>query len=194
MQTHKLSLQKQKRSKQRLVILYLLFVVLITAACVIIFGHTKLRNPFVNPPVPQAQTQTTSQINLLPPTEEDAQKVEEHKQEIVASDIPKATSDSAPQAVSKQDKAPARPTIISAINGKLKAYIPAVVEEGGICTAVFTNGSQNYTIKSQAFADAQSTNCGSLNYDSHVVKAGWSVVVTYDSEKATGSSDAYTIQ
>lgn len=93
-------------------------------------------------------------------------------------------------------KAAVNPQIINASqNGNeifISASIGGVFEDGGTCTAVITYGDQTVTRSSEGFADATTTSCTPIRIDRSAFSASgtWSVVITYNSAKAEGKSQA----
>ena len=77
---------------------------------------------------------------------------------------------------------------------EVRSYVPGIYEEGGTCTIRFTKGAQSVSKSVPASKDATTTRCANLAVPrSEFSEAGeWSVVVTYSSSAAEGSSPART--
>lgn len=85
------------------------------------------------------------------------------------------------------------PIITSVDSLRLSAYVPGVFEEGGTCTAVFTQGSTRVTRQSAGFQNASYTQCAPIT-PSLPNKGFWSVYVTYSSTTAEGQSKPQTFE
>lgn len=72
------------------------------------------------------------------------------------------------------------------------AYVP-VVESGGTCTLVLTGPGDEQRVQAPATPDVTSTACGALSVTG-LVPGTWQAVVTYDSERSTGSSAPVTVE
>jgi hypothetical protein len=77
----------------------------------------------------------------------------------------------------------------------VNAYVSGIFEDGGICTASFTQGSLQVTKNSTAFANATTTDCPPIvmNSSEFSSKGNWQVTVAYNSAKATGTSQPETL-
>jgi hypothetical protein len=73
---------------------------------------------------------------------------------------------------------------------EVAAFVPAVIEQGGTCTATLVGA--DVVASAPAYPDASSTSCGLLVLDATPV-AGQSVVVSYSSAASTGSSEAVAV-
>jgi len=73
----------------------------------------------------------------------------------------------------------------------LSAYVTGVFEEGGTCTATFTQGSTTITRGSTGFANVSYTQCAPITPNLPNTN-GWSVVVSYTSASGQGKSQAQT--
>jgi len=130
-------------------------------------------------------------VNYAPPTEADKQMNAEQKK-----------ADQAREQIDQQ--APATNADITIVDAtqygdtvEVRAYISNLYENGGTCTATFTKtGSATVVSSNQAMTDAQSIQCGALDTPrSKFASAGnWSVVVSYKSNQATGSTSPRTVE
>lgn len=75
---------------------------------------------------------------------------------------------------------------------EVRGYISNIFEDGGTCTATFTQGNQTITKTSQAFKDASTTQCGAINTPRGEFPAGgtWNVELSYQSSTANGQQTA----
>jgi hypothetical protein len=122
-------------------------------------------------------------IDLSPGTVQDQQQVDQHKENLVkreAQDPP--ASDSGKKKVT--------PTIISASATSVKGFVPGIYESGGSCTAIFTKGSEQFSKQSAAVKGATTTDCTpiSMTRGDFPSTGEWSLVLTYSSATAEGSS------
>lgn len=75
---------------------------------------------------------------------------------------------------------------------EVRGYISNIFEDGGTCTATFTQGSQTISKTSQAFKDASSTQCGAINVSRGEFPAAgtWNIKLSYQSSTAHGEQVA----
>lgn len=125
-----------------------------------------------------------SGINMEPATDVEKQETEQHKKDIEAANNNKPASGSGKKQVT--------PVVTYASqNGQtvtINAFVSGVVEDGGTCMAVFTRGNLRVTKTSQAFANANSTNCAPTFIDSSEFssKGVWELTLSYSSATASG--------
>jgi nitrogen fixation-related uncharacterized protein len=84
-------------------------------------------------------------------------------------------------------------------NGQVYAsgVITNVVNNTGVCTYTFTNGSDTITETSEVLPSPKETICANVNLDKNRFTSGsWSVTLNFKSDYAEGTSDAttFTIQ
>lgn len=131
-------------------------------------------------------------INLEPATEQDQQRADQKKQDVVNNEGPKPSEDT------KKSVTPVitRPTDSETISGdiEVRAFIPGIYEDTGECSAVFTNGSMSFTRQVEALKDATTTRCDTVQVarEDFPSTGNWSVKVTYSSPTAQGSSETRT--
>lgn len=79
---------------------------------------------------------------------------------------------------------------------EVRGYIANIIEEGGNCTATFTLGSKVITATGAGIKDAKTTQCSTISLPrSQFTSAGsWSVVLSYKSAVAEGSSTTETVE
>lgn len=76
-------------------------------------------------------------------------------------------------------------------NNKVSAsgFVTNLVEEGGVCTYVFTSNSQSITKESQTLVNPTSTTCKTVSFSADELSSGvWSVHIEYVSVGAEGVS------
>ncbi len=134
-------------------------------------------------PVVTSTNTDTQQINYNPPTEEEKKQTEDQKKEIIES-----TPTTLP---TKQDgRKSVKPTITSANNSEVRAYIDGIFKEGGTCTATYTKNETSITGTSKGFGNATYTSCEPISPATALPsQGGWSVKVTYASSKYVGNSE-----
>ena len=177
--------QKSKHRKKRHIIDKKLFfaagVVLAVGVGVIIWQNSKAE------PSQITATPAEETINYSPPTEQDKQSVEDNKQRIVDEQnqqTPPTTPDGLKQV---------SVTVASADKQSVFASVSGVVEDGGTCTATFTNGSTTLSSTSESVANVSYTQCGRIQPP--VLDGGnWSVTVSYLSTTAKGSSEPFRME
>ncbi len=148
------------------------------------WNNDDTKKPVVNgPDRPQP---ISGEANLDPPTEQEKQEAEAHKDELVQQ------QNEANQTPSNQKKQ-VTVTITNATKSMTNVYVSGVVEDGGECSAVYKKGFTTVTATSAGFSNATTTNCEPLtpNLPSD---GDWSVTVSYNSARASGSSAAVTFK
>lgn len=76
-------------------------------------------------------------------------------------------------------------------NGKASAsgFVTNIVEEGGLCDYVFTNGTQTISKQSQTLVNATSTTCKTVSFSADELTSGtWKVHIKYTSAASEGVS------
>ncbi len=78
----------------------------------------------------------------------------------------------------------------------VNAYISGVYENGGNCTATFTNGDARLVKTSSAFANASTTDCTPFRVarSEFSTTGDWQVKVSYNSPTASGDSQLQTMK
>jgi len=124
----------------------------------------------------------TSKVNLQPPTTQDKQETQNHKDQL-AQTPPAAPTDSS------TGKKIVSPIITHADKYGTNAYVTGVFEDGGTCTATYTKDSQNITATSQGSENSNYTSCGPMKLPGPLnINGTWTVVVSYSSTDAQGKS------
>ena len=131
-----------------------------------------------------SDTQSSDYVNLNPPTEQEKRDAEENKNNLAETpNPPPMTSDGKKQVT---------PQIISADRSEVRAYVPGVFEDGGTCTATATKaGEAPKTATSKGFKNVSYTQCEPINWS--LPSGGWSVIVSYSSTAAKGTSGAFVV-
>lgn len=73
---------------------------------------------------------------------------------------------------------------------EVDAYVQGILEDGGVCTMTATKAGQTVTAQSTGRANVSQTRCENIIVDRSKFPSGgtWSVVVSYESAAASGSS------
>lgn len=126
--------------------------------------------------------ETDNSVDLSAPTEEELKETENHKQSL-SND--KQNSDSGGQMSSG-----VTPIITSADQSTVRAFISGISEDGGVCTATFSQGVNTFSKQSSGFRDVNSTVCEPINLvRADFVTAGeWTVTLSYRSSLVEGKS------
>ncbi len=131
-----------------------------------------------------------SNINYGPPTKEEA----------AAGDEQKTTNEAREKAV--QNNKPATTANIVLVDAnqyfetvEVRGYISNIYENGGTCTATFTQDEKTIKQSTSAQKDATTTQCGAIDIPRSKFPSGgqWIVVLNYSSDKASGSSSPQNI-
>jgi hypothetical protein len=134
-------------------------------------------------------TDTGQTVNYSPATKAERKEANDKKDEIVKEQEQKQADTATPN-----NKASVKPTITNT-TGSVNAYVSGIFEEGGTCTAIFTKASTTLTKTTPGFQNVSYTQCAPINLETGFLSTGqWTLIVKYDSEKSSGSSDPQTIE
>jgi hypothetical protein len=124
-------------------------------------------------------------VNYAGPTDAEAAAGDEQKKQIVneqsSSSTPQTTANLQITDASQYDD------IV-----EVRGFVSNIVETGGTCTYVFTQGGATVTETTPAQADATTTQCKTLDTPrAKFVNAGvWQLIATYESASAKGTAKA----
>lgn len=132
-------------------------------------------------------------VNLEPATAQERQETEDHKKSL-AEEMNKPPSQTSHQQT-ESGKKHVIPVISSVSSDSIRAYVPGIFEEGGICTATLTNAntSQIITKTSSGFKNVSNTNCEPIALGP-LAAGKWNVVVSYSSNNSAGSSSSRELE
>lgn len=133
------------------------------------------------------KTPTKNYVNLSPPTSQDQQNNQANKQALV-------DSGSGGTPTNADGKKAVTVIVTSATSTSINGYVSGVFENGGTCTATLTNSTtgQTKTLTSSGFENASYTSCTPMHPS--LSGSGWSVVLSYSSSSAEGSSASEKVQ
>lgn len=131
-------------------------------------------------------------IDYSPPTEQDKKESDAVKEQT-------ANEDSSTPPRSSDGRKVAYPTITGAYveSGEISVFgfVGGTIENMGVCTYTFTNGSVSKEQTTEGIADATTTRCKPLIIPSDYLGTGtWSLVLKYSSNGYTGNSSTQEIQ
>ncbi|MES2971804.1 MAG: hypothetical protein V4702_05780 [Patescibacteria group bacterium] len=138
--------------------------------------------------------QPTETINLEPATEEDKLRAEQNKQAIVERE--RQLEEQPPTSGKKEVK----PVITYAgqygPRVEVGGYIPGIFEDGGTCTATFSQGSATFSKSVNAIKGASSVDCPVIEATTgeFSTKGTWTVILAYNSASAAGSSEPKQVE
>lgn len=185
---------RQKSTKNKLItpkkILFLSVIILLVFGGFFGYRHFSSKSK-TDKPATTSQQQQEQKIDLTPPTQEDTEAVNQHKDEISKNNQSTSSQNSGQKSVSI--------VVVDASQYdqqiEVRAFVSGVVENGGTCTYVFTNSTTTLTKQTKAAADATTTRCPTLNISRSEFSAGnWSVTVSYKSTTAQGTSTAKSFE
>lgn len=153
-------------------------------AIVLLAGVYLWARPSNNQPAAVTSGNNGSYVNLNPATEQERQQSQAAKDAV--------TSQQNQTQASSSGKKQVTPTITHADATSVSAYVSGVFEDGGTCTAIFTQGATTKTFTSTAFANVSYTSCAPIKV-SGLASGTWTVVVSYNSSAATGQSQQQTV-
>lgn len=133
-----------------------------------------------------AGTSGGSKVNLKPATESEKKETEAHKDELAKN------SGNTSNPSSTDSRKAVTPVITRAAQDVVNAYVSGIFEEGGRCTATFTQDSRSFSKTSKGVQNASYTQCEPifLSKTDFPSTGTWSVVVKYESATALGASQA----
>ena len=130
--------------------------------------------------------QSGNYVNLDPPTEQEKKDADANKKTLVE-------EPGTPAPPPSDGKKQVTPEIASADRSEVRAHVPGIFEDGGTCTATATKaGESPITASSKGFGNYSDTKCEPISLS--LPSGGWSVVVSYSSSTAKGSSEAYVVE
>jgi len=178
-----MKIKKNIQSKKAIISLLALLVIVCTAVTAYAF-HNEKDNQFNDTP------RAINSVDYSDPTQEESNAGNEQKEKNKEREAIDALPTSKNAAVTISDATQYNRVI------ETRAYVTGVYEDGGTCTATFTkSGSISKTISKSAFKDAKTLQCGALDItrDEFDDAGEWTVIVSYDSPTATGTSSARKI-
>jgi hypothetical protein len=183
----KIKMPKQKKRKvpYKLLVIALLVVALFVAGLLVYRSRNTKTN--TNPTTTQTPSDT-QKIDYNPPTAEQKQDSESHKDQIVQETQQPTTGGRTVTPIITHTQQNSDGSIA------VDAFVPGIVENGGTCTLTATQGSQKVSATSSAFANATTTNCTSFSVPrSNFPSSGtWTFTVSYQSAAAQGMSQSTT--
>ncbi len=170
--------KRQKNTHKKIIVAALLACLVGVGIYVFFIRDNSMKNS--DSPVEQIQEET---INYAPASDEEKQEAQDNKQRIVDEQEQENQNSTGLKSVAV--------TIASADSNSVFASVSGVIEDGGTCTATFTKGSQTFSKSSDSIANVSNTQCGRIAPPA--LSAGeWQVVVSYQSSKASGTSEPMT--
>lgn len=171
--TKKLKSKKMLLAGGAVVALAAVFMILELTGTTHVFRKEKVDTPS------SANDQT---INYGPATEQEKQESEARKNDIGQQPSPTPPSPSGKKQVV--------PVVVSADKEGANAYVSGIFEEGGTCTAKFTTtNGDSIEATSSGFQNSNYTSCAPIKLNGPLnIKGDWTVVVSYSSATAEGSS------
>ena len=139
-------------------------------------------------------TTDTSGINFDPPTEEEKKENEIRKNELIEQNKIRLNQETQ-TGITAVTPVVTSSSIQSGSQVTITSYVPGIVEDDGLCTMTATKGALKVARSSTGFGNATNTACPPffINRTDFPESGDWSVVVTYKSQKAEGSSAAKII-
>jgi hypothetical protein len=142
----------------------------------------------VSPKTTQPSADQKSQINYGQPTEE-----EKAQANAKTNAVQQTNNDKNAQTSGKRSVTPVITSVEPGSPATVRGYVSGVVEDGGTCTATFTQtGKAPISATSQGFKNASVTNCTPIT--AQLSSGKWSVSLSYSSAVAEGTSAAQSLQ
>lgn len=178
----------KKASKKSLIVGLIILLVLAVLGG---FYYSKHRN---NNAAPSTTTTQDDKLDLSPATEEDKQRADQNKEDIIKRD--QDLQNQPPTSGKKTVKPIITYAGIYGPQAEVGANVPGVFEDSGACVATFTNGSTSFSKSVIAVKNVSSNSCPVMaaKNEEFSSKGIWSVVVTYSSTTSTGASDTKSFE
>lgn len=183
---------KNKNIQKKYVFSLAILLLIVVGLLIFLYSNSQSNSSTdQNPPVQQ-----TEPINLAPPTEEDVKRVEANKEKNVSRDEAEKNQPNPEPGTKKAVK----PTITYAgLYGgvvEVGGYVDGVFEDGGTCTATFSQGSISFSKTVTSVKNINSLDCPvmSANKNEFDQAGKWSVIVSYSSSSSEGKSDPKEIE
>lgn len=145
-----------------------------------------------NPEAPPAKG--VNEINYDPPTKDEQAAGDEQKQ---------ANADK--QAIIDSNQGKSQTAIVSITDAsyyphsgdvvEIRGFVSNIYEDGGVCTATLTSGTNTVTQTSAAFKDATTTLCGTIDIprNKFVTGGDWQATLSYSSATVSGKSASHAV-
>lgn len=170
------------------------FLLFLAAAGILIILGLLIYNNQIGPINQDTAQPAAGTINLSPPTAQDLEEAEQHKQKLAAN---KQAAAAPAENETRLTVSPIFGFLNQAENGNIEAngYITGVIENGGVCTLTLEKNEQSTSTSNPALADAQSTVCGLMIIERSQLNVGdWTATITYSSPQYYGISEKKTIR
>lgn len=190
---YKKNIKRVRTHPSKLIIWLISIVALGAVTGVSIMMFHRHHSPATNKKQPIFTPTSTGQpVNLSPPTNQEKQQVDQTKDQITKDQA------SQPSAPSSNPQTTASPFITYAAQQgqsiQVNGYVGGVFEDNGTCLATFTKGDLKVTGESKGIADSDHTTCPPITIPRSSFSSGtWSVVLSYSSDTASGSSQARNV-
>lgn len=165
--------KSHRRSKIKIVIIAAALLIAVGGSAYMLIRHNRSKI------VPT----TASGAKLAPATKEEKLDSSNNKDRIVQDQQNSQTKPDGKKSVTV--------IITSASSNTVNAYVIGVFEDGGTCTAKFTQGSTVVARTSTGFSNASYTQCAPIT-PNLPNNNQWSMVVSYSSPTASGNSQTQT--
>lgn len=179
----RMNAKKSKSIAPKLIAAALIAVVIVGGW--LTYAYAQKTWPFQNKIAEEPSQINQDGINYSPPTDEEVKEGQDAKGDIVSGDRPPAIS-------GDKDNTPVAISFADMIDGNLeiRAFISSIIEGSGTCTARVSHAGTTVSGSAKAFVDASSSICRPIRIPEAKLKTGeWSVIVTYSSVDAAGTSE-----
>lgn len=182
MQRYNINKQLKKSKRVRIFILLLTFLIVLVALY-FVFKDKKVTQ--------EKPTNTGETIKYEPASPQEKSANDALKDELSNKNKDVSNENLSPGST----KTTVTPVIVNASKSSVSAFINGVFEDGGTCTASFSNGSSTLTKNVEGFKNVSNTQCAPFDLESNFLGTGsWTVTVSYVSANASGTSKPQEIK
>ncbi|MFO0920846.1 MAG: hypothetical protein U0451_04210 [Candidatus Saccharimonadales bacterium] len=159
-------------------------MIIVLVSTLVFVGVTLLYVYIQKKPSPNNEIKPVNTINYSPPTKEELKETETFKNNQPSTEEPTNPSSHVTPIISYAGQ------FDSLV--ELSGFIPSKIEDGGTCTAIFSNDKAVVTKTSSAVKDATTTRCSLISFPTTELtpKGNWNVVLQYKSTSSQGTSSS----
>lgn len=185
-------IKTKKRSNKKILVLIILGAILLAGGGVFLYQKSHKYSPSTTVGVQKDAARNQNGVDMSPATKKDQDRADAAKDKIVD----KQKLGTPPSS----DKKTVTPTVTYAdqygTNIEIGSYVGGVYEDGGTCTATFTQISTSFTRSVAAIKNVSSVDCPVITVpvEAFTPKGTWNMTLSYASSTAAGSAATKQIE